>query len=75
MTAQEVFYYTVSACSWIFIIMSVIIFYRINQCISQWRAMVEKINSTISSIPTTIRGVTTEIIISLLKKIGGEENA
>lgn len=70
MTAQEIFYYTISACSWIFIIMMVIIFYRINQCISQWKRLVNRLEATINSIPKTVRGVIAEIIIGLIKKIG-----
>ncbi len=69
MTAQEVFYYTVSVCSWIFIIMMVVIFYRINQCLSQWKRAVNKLEAVIESAPTTLRGIIAEIIISLINKV------
>lgn len=69
MTAQEIFYYTISACSWIFIIMMVIIFYRINQCISQWKKAVNKLESAIDAAPTTFRGFLAEVIISLISKV------
>jgi VanZ family protein len=74
MTPQEIFYYTVSACSWIFIIMMVVIFYRINRCISQWQRTVGRIESVIDSIPKTIGGIIRATIISIIKKIGGEKN-
>jgi hypothetical protein len=66
MTAQEVFYYTVSACAWIFMMMMVVVFYRINQVISRCNQMV----GVIESIPKTIRGVVVEIITFLIEKIG-----
>lgn len=69
MTAQEIFYYTLSACSWIFIIMMVVIFYRINQCISQWKRLVNKFESSLEAIPATFRGVIAEIIISVINKL------
>jgi len=72
MTAQEVFYYTVSVCSWLFIIMTVIIFYRINQLISRGHKVINQVESTVNSIPEIIKRGVFEVITFLMKRIGGE---
>ncbi len=72
MTAQEVFYYTVSVCSWIFIIMTVIIFYRVNRLISLGQRVISQVEETVNSIPEIIKRGVFEVITFLMRKIGGE---
>jgi uncharacterized membrane protein len=68
MTVQEVFYYTIIICSWIFLILSLYLFYKIF-------ALINKIEESVNQIKESVnpKSIARSIINLIIKQLKGGE--